>query len=379
MRGCLLPLLVGFALLVPRPGQPVDSSEVQLETVRARIRALEAQLERLAAETSAVAREQERLNAELELAEARVRENELLLQASRDEAERLRRETVALADELAARRVVVARHLEMAALLGGPGPLQLLYDAARGGDLEEAVSTVAMLTAAQVRLLGEYDELAARHTERLASLSVTLERAQEEARALDRRRAELEAVRSRVDERLQQLASRQRTTGSRLADLRQREQALERLMDVLASRERLTGKEDIRRYRGALPWPVEGTVVRTFGRHYLPKYSTYTICNGLRYAAPGQAPVTAVFPGVVAYAQHFKGYGNMVVIDHGHEVYSLAAGLSSILVRVDQSVSMGTRLGLAAPPDDEGNVYFEIRAGGSPEDPRRWLQLAEDR
>lgn len=379
MGGRLLVLLLGLAVLVPSTAQPVEPSEAQLETVRARIRALESQLERLAAETSAVAREQERLNTELELAEARVRENELLLQASRDEAEQLRHEAAALADELEARRVVVARHLEMAALLGGPGPLQLLFDAARGGDLEEAVSTVSMLTAAQIRLLGEYDDLATRHAERLASLSVILERAQEEARALDQRRDELGVVRTRVAERLRQLESRQRTTGDRLAELRQREQALGRLMNVLASRERLTGKEDIRRYRGALPWPVEGAVVRTFGRHYLPKYSTYTICNGLRYDAPSQAPVTAVFPGVVAYAQHFKGYGNMVVIDHGHEVYSLAAGLSTILVRVDQSVSMGTRLGLAAPPEDEGNVYFEIRAGGSPEDPRRWLQLAEDR
>jgi len=39
---------------------------------------------------------------------------------------------------------------------------------------------------------------------------------------------------------------------------------------------------------------------------------------------------------------------------------------------------MGTRVGLAGPPEDEGNVYFEIRAAGTPQDPRRWLQLAED-
>jgi septal ring factor EnvC (AmiA/AmiB activator) len=241
------------------------------------------------------------------------------------------------------------------------------------------VSTVALLTAGQMRLLDEFDQLRAHYSERLAALSVILDRAQEEAETLDRRQSELEAVRARVDDRMRQLERAQRTTGSRLTELRQREQALGRLMDVLSSRERLTGKEDIRRYRGALPWPVDGPVVTTFGRHYLPKYSTYTVCNGLRFAAASGAPVTAVFPGIVAYAQHFKGYGNMVVIDHGNDVYSLAAGLASIHVRVDQSVSMGTRVGLASPPADEGNVYFELRAAGSPDDPRRWLQLAEDR
>ena len=373
-----LALLVALVLAAPT-ADAVETSGEQLETVRARIRSLEAQLERLDAETSAAAREQERLTAELDLAEARVRENELVLEASRAEADRLRAETAALAEELTARRAMVAKHLELTALLGGPGPLQLLFDAARGGDLEAAVSTVATLTAGQVRLLEEYDQLTARHAQRLAELSVILERAQEEARALEDRRRELQAVQARVDARLRRLEHSQRVTGDRLAELRQREQALGRLMEVLATRERLTGKEDVRRYRGALPWPVEGEVAQAFGRHYLPKYATYTVCNGLRFNAPSGAPVQAVFQGTVAYAQHFKGYGNMVVIDHGNEVYSLAAGLAAIHVRVDQRVEMGTRVGLAAPPDDEGNVYFEIRAGGTPQDPRRWLQLAEDR
>ena len=130
---------VTLALLAPSAADAVDDSAAQLETVRARIRDLESQLHRLAAETSAVAREREQLEAELELAEARVRENEIVVAASRQEADQLRLETAAVAEELASRRMVLARHLEMTALLGGPGPLQLLFDGARGGDLEEAV------------------------------------------------------------------------------------------------------------------------------------------------------------------------------------------------------------------------------------------------
>ncbi len=130
-------------------------------------------------------------------------------------------------------------------------------------------------------MLAEYDQLTARHAERLAELSVILERAQEESRALDQRRSELQAVRARVDARLRRLEQSQRATGDRLAELRQREQALGRLMEVLATRERLTGDEDIRRYRGALPWPVEGEVVQVFGRHYLPKYATPKAYNAI--------------------------------------------------------------------------------------------------
>jgi septal ring factor EnvC (AmiA/AmiB activator) len=99
------------------------------------------------------------------------------------------------------------------------------------------------------------------------------------------------------------------------------------------------------------------------------------VCNGIRFDAPSSSSVDAVFPGVVAYARHFKGYGNMVVLDHGNNIYSLVAGLGTIHVRVDQRVTMGMRLGLASPPKEGGNVYLEFRVAEKPEDPRRWLQL----
>ena len=221
----------------------------------------------------------------------------------------------------------------------------------------------------------EYRELRQRHNARLAALSRTLEGAQTEALNLERRHHELERVRRVVASRLQKLEKSQKSTGASLADLHEREAALERLIATLSSRERLTGSDDIRRFRGALPWPVAGPVVQGFGRHYLSKYATYTVCNGLRFSAPSNVPVNAIFPGMVAYARHFKGYGNMVVLDHGNGVYSLVAGLATIHVRLDQRVKMGTRLGLTSPPADNGNIYLEFRVGEKPEDPRRWLQL----
>jgi septal ring factor EnvC (AmiA/AmiB activator) len=360
-------------------GHASTPTGVQLETVQHRIDELERRLARLAAESAGAAEERERLNAEFELAQARVRENELTLEQSQAELGDVRGEVSRLAADLRSRQDLLRLHLEMVTLLGRPGPLQLVFDAVQNGELESAVSTVAVLTSGQARLLEEYVEIRARHAARLAALSQILQQARQESRDLSARRLELEQTQKRVEARLRQLTRSQTATGVQLADLKEREQALQRLIGVLASRERFTGKEDIRRYRGALPWPVTGEVVRSFGRHYLPTYSTYTVCNGLRLGASSGAPVRAVFPGVVAYARHFKGYGNMVVVDHGRDVYSLVAGLGTIHVRLNQSVSMGLQLGLAAPPKEDGNVYFEIRVGEDPQDPRRWLQLEEGR
>ena len=372
LAGIACPLLVLFTAFAVLAASPADE---QLDGIRDRISRLEGRLGRLSAETESVARERERLDAELDLADAKVREVELLMTLSGEEAARLRAEAEDLGSEIEERRQLLDRHLEVMVLLGRPGPSQLFFDAYKGGDLEEAVGTVSVLTAGQIRLFEEYRELNQQHAVRLAELSMTLSGAKEEARTLELRRADLEGVRNRVALRLKELERSRKSADASLENLREREAALERLVGVLASKQRFTGQGDIRGYRGALPWPVEAEVVQGFGRQKQAKYSTYTVCNGLRFDVPGSAPVTAVFPGVVAFARYFKGYGNMVVLDHGHDVYSLVAGLGTIHVRVDQSVTMGMRLGLASPPAEGGNVYLEFRVDQKPVDPRRWLQL----
>jgi len=352
-----------------------SGTEDQLERIRGHISALENRLRSLDAENRNRQQERDSLSAELELAQARVQEIELVCDRSNAEAQAVAASIAELAQRLERHRELLVGHVEMMALLGSPGTMQLLYDGSRGGDLEGALSMVVVLTSGQLRLVGEYDDLHRERSTRLAELSRILAQAKDEEELLAERQGELEEVRRRVDAEIRRLGRSQRSTRSELDEMREREQALERLLETLGNRQRFTGSDDIRTFRGALPWPVTGRVVRGFGKKYLPKYSTYTVCNGLRFDTPSGSEVQAVFPGQVAYARFFKGYGNMVVIDHGANVYSLAAGLATIHVRVNQRVDMGLRLGLASPPSEEGNTYFEIRVGKKPEDPRRWLNL----
>ncbi len=380
MRRLALSLAVTVALLIAVDGSaenPEAAADSQLDTVQERIKQLEKKLVDLELQSADARQQHSALNAQVELAEARVQEVELVLASTQREAERLGREAEKLAVELRQRREVLARHFEMMALLGRPGPVQLFYDALRGGDLEKAVDTVAVLTTAQVRLLQEYQELQLERNRRLASFSRAMAEAERETRELARRRSALKKARSGLERSLRRLAQSSEATSNRLTELRSRAQALERLLTVVASRKRLTGKENVRRYRGALPWPAEGEIKETFGRHYQARYATYTVCNGIRLNPESTAPVTAVFPGIVAYAQHFKGYGNMVVVDHGNDVYSVVAGLATIHVRVNQRVRMGLRLGLALPPAPQGSLYVEMRVAGKAQDPRRWLQLRQ--
>lgn len=360
-------------------GSTTRVDESQIRAIRKTIHRLESRLETIRRQAEDLRKQQQELDVKIKLAEARVEEIRLILTRSRDEIVRIKEETSRLSEELLKRRKVLEVNVQLAALMGKPGPLQLMWDALRGGHLEEATSLVLTLTRGQVALVREYGKLRDERASRLADLSRILERAGEEARELQNRRSKLDALRQESQSKLAKLEREQKHTGGEIEELRQREAAFERLFERVSRTRRLTGKENIYSYRGALPWPVKGAVVRGFGRHYLAKYATYTLCNGLRMRVKTGEEVHSIFSGVVAFARFFKGYGNMVVVDHGHEVYSMIAGLSSIHVRLNQKVSIGTRLGLAGQPKDDGNIYVEIRAKGKAEDPRRWMQLQQGR
>ena len=124
-------------------------------------------------------------------------------------------------------------------------------------------------------------------------------------------------------------------------------------------------------FRGSLPWPVAGRVRVGFGRRKHPRFDTYTIQNGLEIEAPVDRPVRAVHEGTVVFADRFRGYGLMVVVDHGGKHHSLYAHLAEVQVSggPDRGRGRGARHGRPAGADGPG-VYFEMRFQGSRRIPR---------
>jgi septal ring factor EnvC (AmiA/AmiB activator) len=127
--------------------------------------------------------------------------------------------------------------------------------------------------------------------------------------------------------------------------------------------------------RGRLPRPVDGKVEVPFGKVVNPRFKTVTVQNGVELGAPGGAPVRAVAPGRVVYAGWFRGYGNLVIVDHGEGYHTLAAHLASMSTAMGEEVGAGALLGTVG---DTGSMrgpslYFEVRERGRPVDPGAWL------
>ncbi|MFH1845577.1 MAG: peptidoglycan DD-metalloendopeptidase family protein [bacterium] len=127
---------------------------------------------------------------------------------------------------------------------------------------------------------------------------------------------------------------------------------------------------------GDLDWPVHGEVVKPFGRTVHSEFQTVTVNSGLNIAAPQGAPVFAIAPGQVEFADYLPGFGLCVILDHGAGYYSLYAYLDQVFVGQAGQVSQGEILAEVGSPPGEGRsqLYFEIRQGKSPLDPTTWLK-----
>jgi septal ring factor EnvC (AmiA/AmiB activator) len=132
----------------------------------------------------------------------------------------------------------------------------------------------------------------------------------------------------------------------------------------------------IRKARGKLTFPVEkGRVEVHFGRAVDRRFGTVTLQHGIDVRSPQGTPVHAVWPGKVVHAGWFKGYGNLLVVDHGGGFYSLMAHLDVLEKAVGDELQQGAEVGTVG---DTGSLkgaylYFELRDGQKPLDPERWL------
>ena len=128
--------------------------------------------------------------------------------------------------------------------------------------------------------------------------------------------------------------------------------------------------------RGRLPWPTQGRIVTAFGAQVHPRFGTRTFRNGVDIEAAEGKDIAAVYAGHVIYTGWFKGYGNLIILDHGNEYYTLYAHIAEIEAKEGDDVRQGQRIGTVG---DTGSLagprlYFEVRYQGKPQDPVEWLR-----
>jgi septal ring factor EnvC (AmiA/AmiB activator) len=350
---------------------------------RARLELLEA---RRAAEREAARelanREQSVLDT-LETAERAWRDAEA--QARAADAERSRsadRLDRALREEAAAdarHRAIVARlrpRLVALQLMVRVGELRLLASAPTLAELVKRRALLGKVLESDASTLREARE-ALLEQERLTT-GRRAEAARQEALAAVARdhRAEATARRDRFRATLSAVRGERQVHERAASEAEAQSRKLAEFIEALPpSRSGPTPYTGFASLRGRLPRPAGSRIEVGFGRVVDPRFRTVTVQKGVDIAAERGEEVHAVAPGRVVHAGWFKGYGNLVIVDHGEGFHTLVAHLASMTAAAGEEVDAGALLGTVG---DTGSLkgsylYFEVRENGKPIDPKAWL------
>ncbi len=362
----------------PKPDADAQKTEAQLQAVRAEI-------ERITREVSQSQVERDRLSKELRSAELSVGEaRDAWLEVRRQRADGAARRAQLAAEEhsrekeLADNRAALAGQMRAAYQIGRQEPLKLLLnqkDPALAGRMFAYYSYFGRARAGQIRLI-END------VQRIAELQTQLSAEDARLAELESRQkaqlATLENARERRTQVLATLEAQSHTRAQNLERLRSEQAGLEKLLRELRAamaRFPVEGNDAFTRLRGRLSWPVTGSLVARFG----DARAGGVRWDGVLVATERGTPVKAVCAGRVIYADWLPGLGLLAIVDHGDGYLSLYGHNDKLFKAAGEAVAAGDTL--AAAGDSGGSsrpeLYFEIRKGGKPVDPRPWFRTPD--
>ena len=128
--------------------------------------------------------------------------------------------------------------------------------------------------------------------------------------------------------------------------------------------------------KGKLPWPVNGVLVRSYGKQYHPVFKNLELPSndGIDIAVDAGGEVCSVFEGEVLDVFVMPSYGQCVLVQHGSTYFTFYCKLGSIVVKKGEKVRTGQKLGVVEPMNGTSQIHFEIWKDKSPQNPSSWLR-----
>lgn len=296
------------------------------------------------------------------------------------ELDKINAQLTGLRSDMRDKRAVIGTRLKRLYMEGRAGWISPLVAATTYAQFQRRVLYLSSLATWERNLFEEYLRQAAQ-SERLQA---------EQAKI----RESLVAKKSRIDKKLNVirdvksqkrvvLSSLKRTTRSHelmLRTLDQAETRKETLLKKLEQRSQIAAGTTKKRTmdafrRGALLWPADGDLVGVFGLQKHPTFGTYVRKKGIEIASKEGSAIRAVSGGHVVYADWLRGYGLVVIMDHGNNYFTFYAHASKLLVKEGETVAKGAVLGETGSSGltNRSILYFELRKGTKPVNPLRWL------
>ena len=236
--------------------------------------------------------------------------------------------------------------------------------AARSAEL----AGIAKATQAQRALLERQRQL---RQQLLARLDEKIASQKDEIAALKRDEARLSSLMQKLArEAAARAAALRRQEAARRRALARREQAAPPRR-VAPAQTTLPPGAPFASLRGRLSWPVAGELTNRFGA---PRQGGRLTWKGIFISAPMGTPVRSIAAGRVVFANHLRGFGELIIIDHGDGYMSLYSNNENLYKQVGEAVSAGEIIARTGDADGRSGEYFELRYQGRAINPEQWIR-----
>lgn len=344
--------------------------------IKQKKRAVREMLETLASEEGDIIAAMEALEESAIVEQAAFEAAEKRVTVTEASLSEVRADLAATEETLRLRRARLAPRLVARYKAGRTGYLPMLLSSGSPTEFARRRRMLSWIVRNDVQAMNEIrglaEHLAAREQE-LETLESQLQQLRQSAAV---RLAAVDLARTERQDALALLRDEQSMQVHVLAGLEKAERRLQGLVRSLGGGRPVPGATGFAALRGSLPMPVAGVIEQHFGSERDPRYDTVILHKGIDIRAPKGTLVKAVAAGRVAHAGSLRGYGNLIILEHGDAYYTLMAHLEQIEVVSGKLVEQGDPIGRVG---DTGSLkgaylYFEIRKRGQAVDPVRWLE-----
>jgi len=353
-----------------------ENPEVELEALRSRIQALHRRIDETRMKHDSVATRLRTTEVAISRLRAEVAELDARRHTLGERLDTLEQRRAEVAGDIARTRASLARYVRAAYATGRQDRFKLLLNQENPATLSRALTYYAYFNrerARRIRALATDLEELADITESIARDKAVVARLREQKTTA---RSSLEAEREQRRQAVVRLKKALGTQESRLARLKQNEEKLAELVAGLAKELADIPRADAHHapfatLKGKLPWPTTGSLRARFGT---PRGNGDLSWKGVLVTARPGTPVHAVSHGRVAFADWLRGFGLLMIIEHGDGYMSLYGHSETLMKDVGDWVDAGEVIGTVGDSGgrDASGLYFEIRHRGNPVDPVRW-------
>ncbi|MFY9708437.1 MAG: peptidoglycan DD-metalloendopeptidase family protein [Desulfobacterales bacterium] len=367
-----------------RPADPVSAQQIQgyrreSKDLKRKIEETEARFQAFTEREATVLSSLDELDYAIDRARRRVKANQDELAGLEDQIRASRELYKQLVDSVDANEAYAAKRLAALYKLNRNGTIPVL---ASSGSIYEMVKRKKYLE----RILANDEQVRQNLLEEKLRLKEILDQ-------LDAQQAQKKSLKADIDTQIEKLSHNRTDRSQVLARIRSEkslqlaaiesmkaaaktlDQTVEKLVAQPKPQNAAGQLDSFSNFKGLLKMPISGKIICFFGPQKDTKFNVSVFRSGIDIQAQKGAVIRAVFAGRVLFSDWFKGYGNMVIIDHGDGYYTVYAHLEELFKQKGYYVNTGEDIATVGDTAsmDGPILHFEVRHHGKPLDPMEWI------